>query len=71
MKTKFLFIALLICTVLYSQDNTEQVFRNDLDAIINEAAKGFRDIKGEFQSKSRWTNITYNYSNKSIFKVSK
>lgn len=71
MKTKFLLIALLICTVFYAQENTEQVFRNDLDAIINDAAKGFRDIKGEFQSKSKWTNITYNYSNKSIFNTNK
>ena len=48
MRTKLIFLLLLISNIFYPQKNLEQNFRNDLNAIVEDAAKGFTLSKGQY-----------------------
>lgn len=50
---------------IFAQEKVEQVFKNDIDAIIKDAATGFQKSKGAFSDK-QWIYV-YNHSNLSIF----
>lgn len=56
-------------TVETKTESTEEIFRKNLDFIKKDAATGFRDSKGGFMEKTKWTNTTYHYSNSSFFNL--
>lgn len=69
---KIITLALVVITnFMFCQTINEETFRNDLNSVINDAATGFRESKGAFESKSRWTKVSYYFANKSIFNANK
>jgi hypothetical protein len=50
---------------IFAQENVEQIFKNDIESILKDAATGFQKSKGNFKDK-QWIYV-YNYSNLSIF----
>lgn len=67
MKKIIVFTLLIVSNFLFSQAIDEATFKNDLNLIIKDATTGFQTNKGAFLDKSKWTNITNNYSNSGIF----
>lgn len=68
MKTKLIVLMLLAFNVFQAQENFEQIFKNDLKVITEDAATGFPISRGDLKTTSIYTG-NYYIANTSFFNI--